>query len=78
MASRVNNESDKSWANLTVSDFVHDTDKGIVMPNATPQNLQELQDRIVILEKVIAEYAVRYGLTDAARTAMITPKRLDG
>ena len=47
------------------------------MQSATPQNLQELEKRIVILEKVIAEYAAKYGLTDAARAAMTAQGHLN-
>ena len=36
------------------------------MRSVKPQNLQELEKRIVELETVIAEYASKYGLTDAA------------
>ena len=48
------------------------------MQSATPQKVQELEKRIVVLEKVIAEYAATYGLTETARAAMIAARRLDG
>ena len=47
------------------------------MLSATPQNLRDLKKHIIILEEVIAEYAAKYGLTDAARAALIALKRIE-
>lgn len=47
------------------------------MQTAKTKELQELENRIETLEKVVLEYAAMYGLTAAARNVMPLPKQIN-